>query len=88
MEDLRELLAEMLERCLAAEMQLPFVICAVSPNGNVMAFRFHEPGREPEVLAQHDEGQGFSLPMTVMVLDKDNTAVRTTIAADGRSTWH
>ena len=39
-------------------------------------------------MAEYAEDEGFRLPMTVMVLDKDNTAVRITIAADGRRAWH
>ena len=87
-EDFSKILAETFEQCLATGMRLPFVICGVSPNGSVMALRMQGPGREPEVLAEYAEDEGFRLPMTVMVLDKDNTAVRITIAADGRRAWH
>jgi len=33
-------------------MKLPFIICAVSPNGTVFCMRFNGPGGEPDVLAQ------------------------------------
>ena len=68
-------LADILDECLAKGMQMPFVIAAVSPNGSVYATRFSAPGALPETLAEHCEGEGFSLPVNVLVLDQTGQCV-------------
>ncbi len=65
-------------------MVLPFVICAASPNGSVLAIRADGRGNS-EILAKHFEPKGVQLPMTIMVLDQQNSAVRVTIDPTGQT---
>lgn len=36
-----------------------------------------------QLLAEHFEGGGFAVPMTIMVLDQNNVAAKLTIERDG-----
>jgi hypothetical protein len=76
MEELTEILAEVFERCISDGMHLPFVVCAVAPNGSLLAMRMHGDGMKRDMLAEHFEDSVFKLPMTVMVIDRGNEAVR------------
>ena len=40
-----------------------------------------------QTLAEHFEDEGFALPMTIVVVDRDNEAARITVTASGRA-WH
>lgn len=78
MEELREHLVEALEHCIDIGMKLPFIVCAVSPNGSVLAIRYNE-GRGPDPLAQHFENEAFTTPVNIMVVDRDGKAARAVI---------
>jgi hypothetical protein len=62
--------------------------CGISPNGSVCVTRINSDYAPCEFLAEHYEGSGFALPMTVMIFDQRNTAARVTIAVSGEKTWH
>jgi hypothetical protein len=40
------------------------------------------------VLAEHTEGAGFRLPMTIVVVDRKNEAAKITIDTTGKITRH
>jgi hypothetical protein len=50
----------------------------------VLAIRAHGRGNT-NVLAKHFEPKGVQLPMTIMVLDQQNTAIRVTIDPKGQA---
>jgi hypothetical protein len=81
MEAISEHLAEVLKTCIERGMQLPFVLCAASPNGSVLCVRFND-SAGPDTLAEHFEPEGFRVPVTLMVLDQTGEAVRITINAE------
>src|SRR5215831_2827982 len=68
--------------------QLPFILCAAGINGAILALRFHGPGREPEILAEHYPGPVFGVPINIMVVDRSGDAARITITKGGNATWH
>jgi hypothetical protein len=80
-------IADILKRCEANGMKPPFIVCSAAPNGSVLVVRMSE-NSDPDVLAEHYEPSGFALPMTIMVLDQDNVAVRVALEATGEATWH
>jgi hypothetical protein len=85
MRDLQEKqdhLVEVINRCVELGMKLPFIVCAVSPNGSVLAMRVNGGGRESDLLAKHFENQTFMPPLNIMVLDQNGEAVRVVI--DGK----
>ena len=87
--DLTAMIREILERCDGMGMEPPLIMCAISPNGNVLAIHVKGDGTPGEVLAEHYESaQGFALPMTMVIVDQHNEAMRVTIAASGQKTWH
>jgi hypothetical protein len=73
---LPETLAEAVLTCIRKGMKLPFIVCAISPNGCIQVFRFKGPGTEMEVLAESDPDARFGPPMTVVVLDQHNDAAK------------
>jgi hypothetical protein len=79
--ELTDTFDDVFNQCLERGMQLPFVICAVSRNGSALVTRASG-GNETDILAEHTEGMGFTLPINVMVLSQDNRAVRVTIEID------
>jgi hypothetical protein len=85
--DLRDALTELLQWCGDDGMTFPVIMCAVSPNGSILVNRIDGTGAS-EVLAQHFEGGGFAVPMTIMVLDQNNVAVKATIDHSGKMSWH
>ena len=87
MEDMMAALAAILQECEHRGMVLPFVMVAASRNGSVLAVRILGDGREGEVLAEHYEDGMFVVPVTCMVLDQTNEAVRITIG-EGGVTYH
>ena len=86
MDELSEALREVLMACIQRGMQLPFIVCAVSPNGSVYCIRCNAEA-EPEMLAQHVESEGFRPPVTFMVVDQVGAAVRASVVK-GRLTFH
>ena len=87
MEELTQTLAAILQECERRGMVLPFVVVAASRNGSVLAIRVPGGGREGEVLSEHTEDGMFVVPVTCMVLDQTNEAVRITIG-EGGVTYH
>jgi hypothetical protein len=86
-DDLRNSIAELLQWCEDDGLTFPVILCAVSPNGSILANRIDGLGGS-EVLAQHFEGGGFAVPMTVVVLDQNNVAVKVTIDHDSKMSRH
>ena len=64
---------------------VPFVACAISPNGSVIALRM-DGKSDAQVLAAHTEGAGFRLPMTIVVVDRKNDSAKITIDTTGKIT--
>jgi hypothetical protein len=86
--DMTDVIVEVVQQCLDRHgMRPPLIMCAISPNGSVIVCRFSE-NPEPQNLAEHFEGGGFALPMTLVVLDQRNDAVRVTLNAQGKKAWH
>lgn len=86
MDDLTTLITEVLEECEHRGMREPFILCSISPNGSATCMRCSSE-KGGEILAEHFEADGFALPMTIVVVDQDNEAVRITLTSSGR-TWH
>src|SRR5262245_59408743 len=86
--DLNAVFNEILEGCADQGMQFTLIVCWVSQNGRVSVVRVKGDGTLAETLAEHFEGEGFVLPMTVTVVDQRNEVVNVTIAASGQPTWH
>jgi hypothetical protein len=76
--------AQIMRQCKQNGMVRPFIICAASPNGSVLAVRADGSGKS-DILARHFEPKGLQLPMTIMVLDQQNSAVRVTIDPTGQA---
>jgi hypothetical protein len=85
MNNLTEHLIEIFHACEERGMQVPFVLCAASPNGSVLCIRMHGDGTDPDVLAEHYEPEGFQMPVTCMVLDQTGEVVDITLKADQTS---
>ena len=79
--DLSETLAQIVDECATAGMTPPFIICAASPNGSAFVARKKD-GRHTDVLATHVENGGLIIPMSVMVLDQKNKAIRIVVDED------
>jgi uncharacterized protein (DUF302 family) len=72
MEDFDETLNEIFERCDEQGMELPWIVCLVSPNGGTMVMRITAKGMPGDVLAEYLEPEGLRLPMTIVVVDQRN----------------
>jgi hypothetical protein len=78
---LTEILTALIERADDDGMRLPYILCAISPNGSLTIGRFNAPGVDPDMLAEHYESEGFRLPMTITLIDQENRAIRGEITA-------
>ena len=78
---------EIFQECEQRGMVPPFVLVAASREGSVVAVRAPGDGREGETLAEHFEDGVFLTPVTCMVLDQTNEAVRVTIG-ENTVTYH
>jgi hypothetical protein len=87
MEELQQTLDEALSECAQRGMIAPFIVCALSPNGSTICVRMNL-GGDPDVLAEHFEGDGFRMPITIAVVDQSGRAVRIAIERDGRRAVH
>jgi hypothetical protein len=84
MDELTRMFAQVLEHCIDQGMELPFILCAAAVNGTVLAFRFHQPGEEMELLAEHSSSDGMmQLPINIMIADQTGEAVQVTLNAEG-----
>lgn len=79
-DELSDYVVEIFDKCEERGMQVPFIVCAVSPNGSMVCARVYRDGGGPDILAEHFEAEGYRLPMTCMVVDQNNEAARVTIA--------
>lgn len=91
--DVATTIGEALTVCLERGMTLPFVLAAVHPNSSVFCLRYEEneagEGLTAVPLADHTgEGDGFALPINIMITDQTGEAVRVTITQDGMTTYH
>ncbi len=86
-EYMTEALGAVLQECEQKGMVLPFILVAVGRNGSVLVLRVPGGGSEGELLAEHDEDEGFRTPITCMVVDQTGEAVRITIQAE-EVTYH
>ena len=64
--------------CINIGMKQPCILCAVSPNGSVLAMRFSE-GHSPDPLTGPFENDTFTAPLNLMVVDRDGKAMRVVI---------
>ena len=64
---MEEYFQKALSHCIDIGMKQPCILCAVSPNGNVLAMRFNE-GHDPDPLR-----------LNLMVVDRDGKAMRVVI---------
>ena len=85
--DLSNLLAELLDQCAEDGMVFPFIVCGISPNGSVCVSRIDGVGGT-QILAEYTEPPGFKVPMTIVVVDQNNTAARITIDHEGYVVRH
>jgi len=85
--NLADLLVKVLKNCEAEGMVRPYIVCAISPNGTVFCSRVLA-NADTEVLVEHYEPGGFKLPMTVVVLDQENTAAKAIIQPGGAISYH
>ena len=76
------MIRDVLNQCLTDGMKPPLILCAMSPNGSVLAVRFLGQGG-PDKLAQNFDAGGFRLPMSIVVLDQNNEVVWTTVGTTG-----
>ncbi len=75
--DVTNFIGTVIRECRDDGMIMPFIICAVSPNGSVAVSRVGS--GDVETLAEYYEGRGFSVPMTIVVVDQENTTAKATI---------
>jgi hypothetical protein len=75
--NLTNFITTFISECRDDGMVMPFIVCAVSPNGSVVVSRVGAGDAEP--LAEHHEPRGFSVPMTIVVVDQENKTAKATI---------
>ena len=75
---MEEYFQKALSHCIDIGMKQPCVLCAVSPNGSVLAMRFSE-GHDPDPLMEPVENDAFTAPLNLMVVDRDGKAMRVVI---------
>jgi len=75
---MEEYFQKALSHCIDIGMKQPCILCAVSPNGSVLAMRFNE-GHDPDPLTEPFENDTFPAPLNVMVVDRDGKAMRVVI---------
>jgi hypothetical protein len=81
-DDLTNRINEMLKRCEEEGMVFPLIMCTISPNGSVLASRMDSIGCV-KILAQHSEPDGFKVPLSLVLVDQNNTVARITIDHTG-----
>jgi hypothetical protein len=73
---LKTALMDVLTHCLDRGARLPLMVCMMSRNGSVIAIRCFPDREDPEVLAEHNEGDFFDGPIGVLVLDQTGQALK------------
>ncbi len=92
MNDLTEHLGNILRTCLENGMQAPLTVAVVAVNGSILAGRYfwsesHE-GFDYVELAEHIEGEGFAVPINIMIVDSGGEAARVLIGREGIEYLH
>src|SRR6185295_12611864 len=82
---MEEYFQKALSHCIDIGMKQPCILCAVSPNGSVLAMRFNE-GHDPDPLTEPFENDTFTAPLNLMVIDRDGKAMRVVINRE-RTAW-
>ena len=75
---MEEYFQKALSHCINIGMKQPCILCAVSPNGSVLAMRFNE-GHDPDPLTEPLENVTFTAPLNLMAVDRDGKAMRVVI---------
>ena len=75
---MEEYFQKALSHCIDIGMKQPCILCAVSPNGSVLAMRFNE-GHDPDPLMEPVENNTFTAPLHIMMVDRDGKAMRVVI---------
>jgi hypothetical protein len=88
MNDLEESLREALAACVARGMALPFIVTAVAKNGSLFAMRVRGDESPGEEIVMSSNGDGFTLPINIMVVDADGEAARVLIVQNGTVSVH
>ena len=78
---------EIFDACVEQGMQVPFIACFASRNGSVLCVRVTGEERAADVLAERFEPEGFTMPITGMVLDQTGKIAHVTITAE-HMTFH
>ena len=55
-----------MQACHDTGIKLPFIVCAVCPNGSVVCMRSTGYGEGSDILAEHYEPEGLLLPINIM----------------------
>ena len=76
--NLKNRINEMFKRCEEEGMVFPVIMCTISPNGSVLASRIDTFGCA-KILAQHSEPDGFTVPLSLVLVDQNNAVARITI---------
>ena len=87
-DELTSAMREVVQRCEGNGMAPPFVVIMASPDGTVFAMRMPRDGQDPDVLAEHFEGDEMRLPVSVMILDQNGAATRVVIKQPDRLSYH
>jgi hypothetical protein len=58
-DELGDYMVEIVDKCEERGMQVPFIVCAASPNGSVACARVCRDGSAPDILAEHLEAEGY-----------------------------
>ena len=78
---------EIFDACVEQGMQVPFIVCFASRNGSVLCVRVTGEERAADVLAERFEPEGFTMPITGMLLDQTDKIAHVTITAE-HMTFH
>lgn len=77
-DDLTNRINEIFKQCEEEGMVFPLMMCAISPNGSILGSRMDNIGCV-KILAQHSEPDGFKVPLSLVLVDQNNTVVRIAI---------
>ncbi len=75
---------DVLAHCLDKGMRMPLMVSMMSHNGSVIAIRCLREAEEPQILAEHNEGDRFATPIGVLVLDQCGQALKFVVDRGGR----
>jgi hypothetical protein len=81
-DDLNAMLGEAIAACARKGMRPPFLLVAISPNGSMFATRIGQGGNE--TLVNHIAADGPQYPLTVVVVDQDNEAMKFKVTAQDK----